>query len=206
MRVGHSVGACPTWWSGGGGSILGCAGRGEAVGVGAGVDDVGAEGEAVHDSGGQAGSGKVLPHSTERGVGGTGDRGPLLAGCDDLEEQLGAAGVEADVANFVQAQQVQAGVTAYRRESCFSSAASTSSLTRAAVVTYRTRRPCSAAAVPSAMSRCVFPVPESPSRTRGSPASIQAPPARWPRVAGVRSGTAVTSKPSRRLVRGTWPR
>ena len=45
-------------------------------------------------------------------------------------------------------------------------------------------------------------MPESPSSTRGSPASIQAPAARWARVAGGRSGSACRSKSARRLVRG----
>ena len=40
------------------------------------------------------------------------------------------------------------------------------------------------------MSRWVLPVPESPSSTSGSPSSIQAPAARWPRVAGGEVGDA----------------
>jgi len=46
----------------------------------------------------------------ERGVGGAGDGGSFFAGGDDLEEQLGAAGVEPDVADLVEAEQVEAGV------------------------------------------------------------------------------------------------
>ena len=37
----------------------------------------------------------------ERGVAGAGDGGFLLAGGDDLEQQFGAAGVEVDVAEFI---------------------------------------------------------------------------------------------------------
>ena len=45
-------------------------------------------------------------------VGGAGDRGSFFAFCDDLEEELGSSRVEADVAEFVEAEQVEAGVAA----------------------------------------------------------------------------------------------
>ncbi len=86
------------------------AGGAESVGQGAGVDDVGSEGEAVHDGCGQAGVGERVAPFAERGVGRTGDGGALFTGGDDLKEQLSTAGVEVDVADFVQAQQVEAGV------------------------------------------------------------------------------------------------
>src|SRR5215211_4133953 len=47
-----------------------------------------------------------------------------------------------------------------------------------------------------------YSVPESPSSTKGSPASIQVPAARVPSRAGVRSGIRVRSKSAKRLVRG----
>src|ERR1700751_5457630 len=64
------------------------------------------------------------------------------------------------------------------RDSARWSAASTSSLARAAVVVVRTRRPCSQAARPRPISRWVLPVPLSPSSTTGSPFSRSAPVAR----------------------------
>ena len=67
------------WGSGGGGCLLGGAGRAEAVGVGAGLDDVGVEGEPVHDGGGEAGVGEGGAPFAEGGVGGAGDGGLLLA-------------------------------------------------------------------------------------------------------------------------------
>jgi len=63
---------------------------------------VGAEGEPVHDRGGEAGIGEGGSPLGEGGVAGAGDGGLLLAGGDDLEQQLGASGVEVDVAEFVE--------------------------------------------------------------------------------------------------------
>ena len=48
--------------------------------------------------------------------------------------QFGAAGVDLDVADFVEVEQVEAGVTAHDAGELLASTASTSSLTRAAVV------------------------------------------------------------------------
>src|SRR3954471_11666085 len=101
------------WWGcSGGGSFLGGAGGAQAVGVGAGGDDVGAEGQPVDHRGGEAGVGEGAAPFGERGVARAGDGGLLLAGGDDLEQQFGAAGVEVDVADLVEAEQVQAGVAA----------------------------------------------------------------------------------------------
>ena len=58
------------------------------------------------------GSVKVVAPFAERGVGGARDGGPFLPVGDDLEQQFGAAGVELDVAELVQAEQVQAAVAA----------------------------------------------------------------------------------------------
>ena len=73
---------------------------------------MGVEGEPVDDGGGEAGVGEGAAPFGERGVAGAGDGGFLLAGGDDLEQQLGAARVEVDVADLVEAEQVQAGVAA----------------------------------------------------------------------------------------------
>jgi hypothetical protein len=101
------------WLAGGLGSSgggFGCSGGAEAVGVGAGLDDVGSEGEAVDDGGGQAGVGEGCAPFGERGIGSASDGSFFLAGGDDLEQQFGAAGVEVDVADLVEAEQVEAGV------------------------------------------------------------------------------------------------
>jgi len=70
----------------------------------------------------------------ERQVGPDRDGGSFVSLGDDLEEQFGAAGVDLDVAELVEEQEVQAAVAADHRDSARWSAASTSSLTRAAVV------------------------------------------------------------------------
>ena len=93
---------------GGGRGPRGAAGGGargpggaQPVAVGAGGDDVGAEGEPVDDGGGQAGVGEGGAPFGEGGVGCARDGGSFLAFGDDLEEEFGAAGVEVDVAEFV---------------------------------------------------------------------------------------------------------
>ena len=70
------------------------------------------EGHAVHDRRGEAGIGERGPPFAERVVAGHRDRGPFLAFGQDLEQQFGAAGVDADIAELVDDEQVQAGVTA----------------------------------------------------------------------------------------------
>ena len=102
VLLGRRGWAGSAWW----GHLLAGAGGGESVGLGAGVDDVGVEGEPVDDGGGQSGVGEGVAPLAERGVRSAGDGGSFLAGGDDLEEQLGPAGVEVDVADLVQAQQV----------------------------------------------------------------------------------------------------
>ena len=56
------------------------------------------------------GSAKVLAPLRERRVGGDCHRGPLLALGEDLEEQFGSARVEVDVAELVEAEQVEPAV------------------------------------------------------------------------------------------------
>ena len=50
------------------------------------------------------GSGKTVPPFAERQVGPDRDRGSFLSLGEDLEEQLGAAGVDLDVAELVEKQ------------------------------------------------------------------------------------------------------
>src|SRR6516225_2394928 len=95
-----------------GSGVRGLAGPGRAqpVGVGAGLDDVGVEGEPVDDGGAEPGVGEGGGPFAEGGVGGDGDGGAFLALGEDLEQQLGAAPVELEVAQLVQAEQVDAAV------------------------------------------------------------------------------------------------
>src|SRR5690348_4642981 len=90
--------------------LLGGAGDGEAVGAGAGLDDVAAEGEAVDDGGAEAGVGEGLGPAAEALVGRDRDAGLFLPLGQDLEEELGAAAVEFHVAELVDAEQVHAPV------------------------------------------------------------------------------------------------
>src|SRR5437588_8772744 len=92
-----------------GGLVAGLGGA-EPVGVGAGGDDVRVEGEPVDDGGAEPGVGEGAGPFAEGGVGGDGDGGAFLAFGEDLEQQLGAAAVELEVAQLVQAEQVDAAV------------------------------------------------------------------------------------------------
>ena len=88
-------------------AFLCLAGGFEAVGIGSGVDDVASECQPVHFGRREAGIGKGPAPFTEVRVGGARDGCPFFPGRDDLEEQLRAVGIEFDVDNLVQAQQVQ---------------------------------------------------------------------------------------------------
>ena len=83
---------------------------GEPVAGGAGLDDVGAVGDAVDDSGGESFVGEGFGPLAERGVGRDGDRGAFFSFGEDLEEQLGGVLVEVDVAEFVDGEEVVAAV------------------------------------------------------------------------------------------------
>lgn len=85
---------------------------------------------------------------------------------------------------------------------CFSSAASTSSLTSSVAGTYLTLNPAIAASVPSAISRCDLPVPESPIRQSGRLFLIHSQVARVWIVAGSMFGFASTSNFREDLSRG----
>src|SRR5215471_18199931 len=91
--------------------LLGGAGLGEAVGVGAGFDDGAVEGEPVDDGGAEAGVGEGLGPAAERLVGGDPDTRLFLPLGQNLEQQFGTALVEFHIAQFVNAQQVDAAVT-----------------------------------------------------------------------------------------------
>ena len=84
----------------------------ESVGLGAGLEDVGVEGDPVDDGGDQAGVGEHGSPFAEGQVRGDRDGRSFFAFGDDLEEQLGAAGVDFDVSELVQTEQVEASVAA----------------------------------------------------------------------------------------------
>src|SRR5688572_16525785 len=84
-----------------------------AVGLGARLDDVGVEGDAVDDGGDEAGVSDDAAPFAEGKVAGQPDGGLLLPLGEHLEQQLGAAGVELDVADFVDQQQVETAVAGY---------------------------------------------------------------------------------------------
>ena len=85
-------------------------GGAKPVGVSAGFDDVGFEGDAVDDRGAEPWVGEGGGPFGECGVGGDRDRGAFLAFGEHLEQQLSAAPVELEVAQFVEAEQVDPAV------------------------------------------------------------------------------------------------
>src|SRR5580658_10688595 len=89
---------------------LGRAGGPQPVGVGAGLDDERPKREAIDNGCRQAWIDEGLPPLRERGVAGHGHRRPLLSFGQYLEQQLGAAGVEMDVAELIEAQKLVSSV------------------------------------------------------------------------------------------------
>ena len=81
-------------------SAAGLAG-GEPVALGAGLQDVGVEGDAVDDGGDEPGVGEHGSPLAERQIRPDGDGGSFLPFGDDLEQQLGASGIELNVAELV---------------------------------------------------------------------------------------------------------
>ena len=82
----------------------------QPVGLGAGLDDVGFEGDPVHDRGAEPGVGEGAGPFGERGVRRDRDRGAFLAFGEHLEQQLRAAAVEFEVAQLIEAEQVDPAV------------------------------------------------------------------------------------------------
>src|SRR5690606_2550061 len=85
-------------------------GLGQAVGVGAGLEDGAAEGEPVDDGSAEPGVAEGLCPAAEGLVGRDRDGCLLLAFGEDLEEEFGPAAVELHVAELVDAEQVDASV------------------------------------------------------------------------------------------------
>ena len=95
---------------GGGHGFLAREAVAEAPGLGAGVDDVRAVGEAVDDGLGEPGVGEDLGPFAEGQVGGDDQRSAFVAFGEDLEDELGGAVGQGEVAEFVQDDELGAGV------------------------------------------------------------------------------------------------
>src|ERR1700735_4468347 len=91
--IGVNFGPAGCWLYGFLGAVGGLGGA-EPVGLGAGLEDVGVEGDPVDDRGDQAGVGEDGAPFAEREIGPDRDRGLLFSFGDDLEEQLGASWVD----------------------------------------------------------------------------------------------------------------
>jgi hypothetical protein len=85
---------------------------GESVGVAVEGDDVGVVDEAVDDGGGDDLVGEDVAPAAEGPVAGEDGGGGLVAGRDQVEDQVGGAGVEGDVADLVDDQQRDPGQAA----------------------------------------------------------------------------------------------
>jgi hypothetical protein len=84
----------------------------EAPGLGAGVDNVRAVGEAVDDGFREPGVGEHLGPFSERQVGGHDQAAAFVSFGEDLEDELGGAVGQRQVAQLVQADEFGAGVAA----------------------------------------------------------------------------------------------
>jgi hypothetical protein len=82
----------------------------EAPGLGAGVDDVGAVGEAVDDGLREPRVGEDLGPFAERQVGGDDQAAAFVAFGEDLEDELGGAVGQREVAEFVKDDELGARV------------------------------------------------------------------------------------------------
>src|SRR3954453_21673951 len=82
----------------------------EAPGLSAGVDDVRAVGEAVNDGLGEPGVGEDLGPLAEGRVGGDDKRSAFVALGEDLEDELGGAVGQREIAELVNDDQLGAGV------------------------------------------------------------------------------------------------
>ena len=82
----------------------------EAPGFAAGVDDVGSVGEPVDDGLGEAGVGEDPRPFAEGEVGGHDQRSAFVAFGEDLEDELGGAVGQAEVAQFIKDDELGAGV------------------------------------------------------------------------------------------------
>ena len=101
----------------------------------------------------------------ERQVAGQDQGGVLVAGGDELEEQVRGVLFEGEVADLVDDDQPVAAQPGQLGSSRPRSWASDSRVTQSVAVANRTRWPCRQAATPRAVARWVLPVPGGPRRT-----------------------------------------
>ena len=174
----------------------------EAPGLGAGVDDVRAVGEPIDDGFGHPGVGEHLGPLAERQVGGHDQRPAFVQFGEDLEDELGGAVWQGEIAELVEADDLGAGV-----------AADDPAELPAAVGLLELVREGSEGGEPDPSSlvagangerdgRCVLPVPLSPIRMMLSRSLIQDPSARAAIVACGTFGLSAKRNSSSRLICG----
>ena len=110
------------------------------------------------------------------------DAGSFLAFGDHLEQQLGAAGIERDIAELVQQERVEAAVAAHEAGRLLLAGGSGEFVDDGGGGGLTDSAALLAGGQPEADEQVGLAGPESPSRTTGWPASIQAPRARASRV------------------------
>ena len=148
----------------------------EAPGLGAGVDDVCAVGEAVDDGFGESGVGEDLGPFAEGQVGGDDQAAAFVAFGEDLEDELGGAVGQREIAQLVEDDELGAGVAA---DDAGELAAAVGFLefvgepgeggeADACGLAWQ-------AQTASAVASIVLPVPESPMKITDSRSSIQEP-------------------------------
>jgi hypothetical protein len=146
-------------------------GGAEPAGLGAGLEDAGVEGDPVDDRGDEAGVGEDGAPFAEWQVCPDRDGGSFVPPGDDLEQQLGAAGVDLDVAGFAGEKEVQAAVAADDAGQC----PLVGGFDEFAVQGGGSNVPDPAALLAGGQAQAdqqvVLPVPLSPSSTTGSPLS-----------------------------------
>src|SRR5271156_807270 len=96
--------SCLAWFGGGRGDAAEVAVF-EPVAVSFEGDDFGVVDEAVDHGGGDGVIAEDLTPAAERLVAGDDEAGPLVAGGDELEEQVGGLGLEGDAAHLIDDQQ-----------------------------------------------------------------------------------------------------
>ena len=144
------------------------------------VDDLGVVDEAVDHGRGDDGVAEDLAPAAEGLVRGHDDAGPLVAGRDQLEEQVGGFAVEGDVADLVDDEERDAPEPAQLVvEPCRRRGPRRGGSTHSAAVAKATRCPARQARMPSAIARWVLPVPGGPKKTTLSLASMKSRVPRW---------------------------
>ena len=122
--------------------------------------------EPVGDGGSGGGVVEELSPVLEGEIGGDDGGGALIAVVEDLVEEVGAAGIEGEVAQFVDEEQLGGGPGGETLLRVLRAWEATRSFTRLAATTKRTRKPRRQASWPMALARWVLPTPEGPTKTQ----------------------------------------